>query len=146
MPRASLTHHQFFQLCEEMRNQREWLIHARPTLMAAAKHLGKKLGFPVSTHSLTTASESTGITWATKREGANKGIGRQLIRELYKMVKSLCADLGKTVPQSLIDAITEFEGSGTTNHPQQEASNETNPQPQAKPQETAPRKGGTFLS
>jgi hypothetical protein len=94
----SLTHKQFFLLCEELRNRREVLQNEGPTIVQCARQMSARLGFPVSEGSLRGAQEATGITWERKLQA--RGVGhtaeqrRQRSRTLAQAVKRLYEELG----------------------------------------------------
>lgn len=98
-----LTNTQFFQLCEEIRNQREVLTTDRPTLTEAAERLSKSLGFPVAEGTVRDAQKATGIEWAAKpkaRKTAKLGpnnAGRMLCYALHALYRKL----GEEVPDYL---------------------------------------------
>lgn len=101
-----LTNVQFFQVCEELRNQREVMTTDRPTLKETAVLLGKKLGFEVSPGTVSDARQVTGIEWVSKADTKRSGSGTKdpvnsASRILANALHKLYMELGVHPPDTL---------------------------------------------
>lgn len=97
---ARLTHKQFFQLCEWVKNDAN--LTAPTTLIDLGKIAGESLGFPISAGSVSEALEATGMKYTpiastprSKVQHASAPAGRSNDSiVIARQVQRLCTKLG----------------------------------------------------
>lgn len=140
MTRQVMTRKQFFQLCEEMRNRREWLTKEQPRMQDCLRDLSAKLGFTVNDRAIVEAQEITQIHWQAKRRPPrDAGARKQRTRTIMEAILDLYRRLGEPAPAGLLAEYQLLEGRpapGRLLHPSQTF------EPPAESQESKEELGG----
>lgn len=112
--KARLTHSQFFELTEAIRNQQEVIMKTCWKPAQVTVLIAKYLNFPISQGAVDTALEMTKVQLAVKPVGINANAKKQHgnnTRVLSKYLIELYKALGQEVPQELLDLhVRTFDG------------------------------------
>ena len=125
--RKTLSHQEYFQLCEELRNQREYLLDENPGYDDCCDWLAEKLGFRPNVSALQTARKQTGVDWKPRRVKSHgdsaediKVLARELVRIIEDFGGKPSADLvrlaGVPVPASTIQDASTIPVVRSANH------------------------------
>lgn len=104
MKGARLTHEKFFAAATALKQHKTKFESERPSYRHAANELGRLVGFPISTDSLSGLMKTADVNWKPKRmlDGSSKRYhSTDAICALTRAVMALYADLGKTPTQGL---------------------------------------------
>lgn len=111
--RSNLTHPQFFQVCETIRNHREEIVSTQHNLVELSHYLKGKVGFSVSTGACKVALESVGVELVSDKASRKRGIvetargnTRVISRELVRLYRKL----GEEVHPDLIKVMERANG------------------------------------
>jgi ABC-type transporter Mla subunit MlaD len=88
LSRRSMSHLEFFRLCEHLRTHREWVLRESPYLSALADKFSDDLKVQVTVASIKKAQEATGITWESPA-AADALQGAAAVSELSARVNDL---------------------------------------------------------
>lgn len=98
-----ITHVQFFQVCEELRNQREQIEKNCNKRSEVIAMIEPKLGFVIPGSTIEEALKTVGITLKPKKGNYSNDARIKTAKVLAKAIKHLYEKLGEPIPTDLAE-------------------------------------------
>lgn len=110
--RKTLSHQEFYRLCNALAAHEEEFLRDCPSLRAVANILSKEIGFNVSEHSISQAKEATGLIWKAKTGAAvtNPKDRDRCHRANTNALVELYRRLGEPIPSYLAHQFESLNG------------------------------------